>query len=89
MRTTLDLPDDIMMRAKIAAVMRGLTLRELMLEALLRLLSQDGGSKPKLMTEAPIKLPPGHTIPLRSSAEIAQLFEQEDVVHLNEVYSGC
>jgi hypothetical protein len=88
MRTTLDLPDDILTQAKIAAVMRGLTLRELVLEALLRLLAQEGNSQRKRMTEAPIKLQPGHTIPIRSSEEIALLFEQEDVMHLNEVYSG-
>lgn len=35
------------------------------------------------MTEAPIKLPPGHTIPIRPNGEIAQLFDQEDVAHLN------
>jgi hypothetical protein len=31
--------------------------------------------------EAPIKLPPGHTIPIRSNSEIAQLFDQEDLTH--------
>ena len=36
MRTTLDLPDDLMRRAKIAAVERGTTLRELVGSALER-----------------------------------------------------
>jgi hypothetical protein len=40
------------------------------------------------MHQAPIKLPAGHTIPVRTNAEIAQLFEQEDVAHLNDVYRG-
>jgi hypothetical protein len=40
------------------------------------------------MTEAPVKLPPGRTIPLRSNSEIAQMFEQEDVAHLNDLYRG-
>jgi hypothetical protein len=40
------------------------------------------------MTEAPIKLPPGHTIPIRSNSQIAQLFAQEEVTHLNDVYRG-
>jgi len=31
-------------------------------------------------------LPPGHTIPVRSNSEIAKMFEQEDVAHLNDVY---
>lgn len=39
MRTTLDLPDDLMRRAKIAAVERGTTLRELVGGALERELS--------------------------------------------------
>jgi hypothetical protein len=38
------------------------------------------------MTEAPIKLPPGHTIPIRSNSEIAQLFDQEEITDLNDVY---
>jgi len=86
MRTTLDLPDDLMKRAKIAAVKRGSTLRDLMAEALRKLLADQTTPVRKRMTEAPIKLPPGHTIPVRSNAEIAQMFDQEDVAHLNDVY---
>jgi hypothetical protein len=40
MRTTLDLPDDLMKRAKIAAVKRGSSLRDLVAEALSRLLAE-------------------------------------------------
>jgi hypothetical protein len=40
------------------------------------------------MAEAPIKLPPGHTIPTRSNSEIAQLSDQEDLTRLNDVYRG-
>jgi hypothetical protein len=36
MRTTLDLPDELLMRAKIAAVERGVSLRELIESALAR-----------------------------------------------------
>jgi hypothetical protein len=36
MRTTLDLPDDILRRAKIAAVERGSSLRQLVTDALRR-----------------------------------------------------
>jgi len=88
MRTTLDLPDDLMKRAKIAAVRRGSTLRDLMAEALRKLLADQGSPQRRRMDQAPIKLPPGQTIPIRSNAEIAQLFEQEDVAHLNDVYRG-
>ncbi len=88
MRTTFDLPDDLMRRAKIAAVRRGSTLRDLVAEALRKLLADQGAPERRRMEQAPIKLPPGHTIPVRSNAEIAQLFEQEDVAHLNDVYRG-
>jgi hypothetical protein len=37
------------------------------------------------MTEAPVRLPPGHTIPIRSNGEIAKIFEQEDIAQLNDV----
>jgi hypothetical protein len=39
MRATFDLPDDLMKRAKIAAVKRGTSLRDLVAEALRRLLA--------------------------------------------------
>ena len=88
MRTTLDLPDDLMKRAKIAAVKRGSTLRDLVAEGLRRVLADRAAPERKRMTEAPVKLPPGRTIPLRSNSEIAQMFEQEDVAHLNDLYRG-
>ena len=88
MRTTFDLPDDLMKRAKIAAIRRGSTLRDLVAEALRRLLADQGSTERRRMEKAPIKLPPGHVIPIRSNAEIARLFEQEDLTHLNDVYRG-
>ncbi|MBS0421840.1 MAG: hypothetical protein JSR66_29290 [Proteobacteria bacterium] len=88
MRSTFDLPDELMRRAKIAAVRRGSTLRDLVAEALRRLLAEQSAPERKRMNEAPIKLPPGHTIPIRSNSEIAQLFDQVDITHLNDVYSG-
>jgi hypothetical protein len=88
MRTTLNLPDELMRRAKIAAVKRGSTLRDLVAEALRRLLADQSPATRRRMTKAPIKLPPGHTIPIRTNREIAQLFEDEDVVKLNDVYRG-
>jgi len=87
MRSTFDLPDDLVKRAKIAAVKRGSTLRDLVAEALRRLLAEQTAPERKRMTEAPVRLPPGHTIPIRSNSEIAKIFEQQDVAHLNDVYS--
>jgi hypothetical protein len=55
MRTTLDLPDDILQRAKIAAVRRGSTLRQLFIDALQHEMA--GSGRPaKRLTQAPIKL---------------------------------
>lgn len=59
-----------------------------MAEALRKLLADQGSPPRQRMDQAPIKLPAGHTIPVRSDAESAQLFEQEDVVHLNDVHRG-
>jgi hypothetical protein len=47
MRTTLDLPDDLLKRAKIEAVERGTSLRELIGAALERELSGASDSKPR------------------------------------------
>lgn len=88
MRTSLDLPDDLMRRAKIAAVKRGATLRDLVAEGLRLVLAEESAPKRKRMTEAPVKLPPGHTIPVRSNRELAQLLEHDDVTHANDVYRG-
>jgi hypothetical protein len=88
MRSTFDLPDDLLKRAKIAAVRRGSTLRDLVAEALRRLLAEQSAPERKRLTEAPVRLPPGHTIPIRSNSEIAKLFEQEDIAQLNDVYRG-
>jgi hypothetical protein len=40
------------------------------------------------MTEAPVKLPPGHSIPVLTNSEIASLFDHEDMANLNDVYRG-
>jgi hypothetical protein len=88
MRSTFDLPDDLMKRAKIAAIKRGSTLRDLVAEGLRRVLTDQAPPARRRMTEAPVKLPPGHTIPIRSNTEIAQMFEQEDIAILNDVYRG-
>lgn len=55
MRTTLDLPDDILRRAKIEAVERGSTLRQLVIDALQR--EMVGNEQPrKRLARPPIKL---------------------------------
>ena len=75
-----------MKRAKIAAVKRGSTLRDLVAEGLRRVLTDEPPTKRKRMTEAPVNLPHGHTIPVLSNSEIAAMFDHEDIVHINDVY---
>jgi hypothetical protein len=67
---------------------RGSSLRDLVAEAIRRLLAEQSGPRRQRMTEAPIKLPSGHTISVRSNSELAQLFDQEDLEHMSDVYSG-
>jgi hypothetical protein len=88
MRSTFDLPDSLVKRAKIAAVKRGSTLRDLVAEGLRRVLSDEQYGQRKRMTEAPVKLPPGHSIPVLSNGEIATLFDHEDLANINDVYRG-
>jgi len=56
MRTTLDLPDDILRRAKIAAVKRGSSLRQLVADALSREIEEAAPSTRRRMSRPPIKL---------------------------------
>jgi hypothetical protein len=71
--------------AKIAAVKRGSTLRDLVAEALRRLLAEQAAPVQKRMVDTPVRLLSGQTIRIRSNSEIAKLFEQEDITHLNDV----
>jgi hypothetical protein len=88
MRSTFDLPDDLMKRAKIAAIERGSTLRDLVAEGLRHVLANQPAPRRKRMTRAPVKLRPGHKLPLLSNREIAQVFEREDVAKVHGVYRG-
>lgn len=88
MRSSFDLPDELVKRAKIAAVKRGTTLRDLVAEGLRRVLSDKPSAEHRRMTSPPVELPPGSSIPLRSNRELAEIFEREDVGKLNDVYRG-
>ena len=86
MRSTFDLPDDLVKRAKIAAVKRGVTLRDLVAEGLRRVLNDKSSTQNRRMTSPPVELPPDSSIPLRSNRELAEILEQEDVSKLDDVY---
>jgi hypothetical protein len=79
MRTTIDLPDDILRRAKIAAVERGCSLRQLVVDALPREIETPTPSKGRRMTEAPIKLAPDSPLRTLSPDEIKQLDTEADL----------
>lgn len=82
MRTTLDLPDDILRRAKIQAVERGSTLRQLVIDALQREMA--GAERPrKRLTRAPVKL--ASDAPLRRlSPEAVKRLDTEAVQKAEE-----
>jgi hypothetical protein len=63
MRTTLDLPDDVLRQAKIAAVERGLTLRQVVIDALKHELGSVAQRRRRL-TKPPVQL--SADAPLRS-----------------------
>jgi hypothetical protein len=79
MRTTLDLPDDLLRRAKIAAVERGTTLRELVGRALERELRSPPESRStRRRTAFPVfGSQAAGTLDL-TSATIARLEREED-----------
>lgn len=56
MRTTLDLPDDILRRAKIAAVERGSSLRQLVTDALRHEIEGSATKVRRRLTAPPVKL---------------------------------
>ena len=77
MRTTLDLPDDILRRAKIEAVERGSTLRQLVIDALQRELANTERPR-KRLAAAPVKL--AADAPLRKlSLEAVKRLDTEDL----------
>lgn len=82
MRTTLDLPDDILRRAKIEAVERGSTLRQLIIEALQREMASTERPR-KRLARPPIKL--AADAPLRRlSPEAVKRLHAEDLQRSDE-----
>jgi hypothetical protein len=80
MRTTLDLPDELLKQAKIAAVERGMTLRELVGAALTKELGKDRADRHgKPRTRFPIfsSLQPGSLDLI--SLDLARIEEEEDL----------
>jgi hypothetical protein len=87
MRTTVDLPGDLVKRAKIAAVQRGTSLREFIGQALERELAIQPPSR-RRMTAPPVTLRNGTVVPALSNTDVAEMFQREDEQRLADVYRG-
>jgi len=73
MRTTLDLPDDILRRAKITAVERGSSLRQLVIDALRNEIESPSKSRRRRMTSPPVKLAADAPLRTLSPDEVKRL----------------
>jgi hypothetical protein len=79
MRTTLDLPDALLKRAKIEAVERGISLKELVGTALARELAEPAAQPARKRLTFPL-IPSKRPGSLElSSSEIARMEEEEDL----------
>ena len=81
MRTTIDLPDDLLRRAKSTAALRGIKLNELLQGFVERGLSEGAGPERYGHREPiPVSIPPaGRTIPSMTNAELYEMFDREDL----------
>lgn len=80
MRTTIDLPDDLLKQAKILAVQRGATLRDLVAAGLRAELAR-GGSPAKAAAVLPaIALPADAPVLRMSPADISQAARFEEAL---------
>jgi hypothetical protein len=88
MRTTIDLPDDILKGAKIAAVRQGRSLREFVAEALRAELDRQSGNRSLRLRTPPIRL--SEDSPLRSLqiADLKQIEAEDEADKLIAVYRG-
>lgn len=77
-----------MKQAKIAAIQRGVTLRELVASGLRTALSQKQPAASQRLKLPAVKMPKGHKIPVLTNRQVAELFDAEDIAHLNDVYRG-
>ena len=81
MRTTIDLPEDLLRRAKAAAALRGIKLKDLVASILAKGLSEPqptevfGHDRPLPASV----LPAGRMIPSLTNAELEEIFLRDDL----------
>jgi hypothetical protein len=88
MRSTFDLPDELMKQAKIVAVERGVTLRDLVTEGLRRVLA--GRPPARKRSKLPnIRIADDAPVLRMSSADLGTLEAVEEAERLRAIYRGC
>jgi hypothetical protein len=80
MRTTVDLPDDLLRRAKSTAALRGMKLKDLIAAFVESGLQQTATYEARQVRKLPtfIREATGNPIPAFSNAEIAEILDAED-----------
>lgn len=81
MRTTIDLPDDLLRRAKATAALKGLKLKDFIAGILARALveSENEDKRVGRGTPPPVMIPKSRlTIPSRTNAEIFEELDREE-----------
>lgn len=73
MRTTLDLPEDILRQAKIAASERGSSLRQLVIDALRREIGSEAQGSRRRLASPPVKLSQDAALRTLSPDEIKRI----------------
>jgi len=87
MRSTFDLPDDLMKQAKLAAVERGVALRDLVAEGLRLLLAQR--KPPARRGRLPsIRIAEDAPVLRMSVADLKKLEAEEEAERLHALYRG-
>lgn len=86
MRTTLDLPDELLKQAKIAAVERGSTLRELVVESLRRALAEKAPLARKRIKLPLEKLAADAPVRQMSLEDLKQLEADDEAEHFLAVH---
>lgn len=79
MRTTIDLPDDVLRRAKIMAMERGSSLRQLVIDALEREMEAPSPARRRRMTSPPVKLAADSPLRMLSPDEVKRLDTEAEV----------
>lgn len=88
MRTTVELPDDLLKRAKRFALENDVTLKDVMIQGLERVLALAGGKERRRMEVAPIRLSADSPLRRLSLEDIEKIEAEDEARHLNEVYRG-